>query len=61
MKRIYTSLLLFILVMSSVSQAQDTVPILEGSYLGQKPLSLTPEPFAPGIVTTKDWEVGARF
>ncbi|WP_298516220.1 hypothetical protein [uncultured Kordia sp.] len=30
-------------------------------YLGQKPPSLTPEPFAPGIVTTNAWEYGGTF
>jgi len=36
-------------------------PTLEGSYLGQKPPGLTPEPFAPGIVTTKGLEDGGVF
>ena len=30
-------------------------------YLGQKPPGLTPEPFAPGMVTTKDWECAGVF
>ncbi|UII31101.1 hypothetical protein LVD17_22680 [Fulvivirga ulvae] len=34
---------------------------LEGPYLGQKPPGLTPEPFAPGIVTTDRWEVSGVF
>lgn len=44
-------------MMSSVSQAQDAVPILEGIYIGQKPRGLRPEVFAPGIVSTehRDW------
>ncbi len=29
--------------------------VLEGPYLGQEPPGLTPEVFAPGIVTTEDW------
>ncbi|WP_216822324.1 alpha/beta hydrolase-fold protein [Sphingorhabdus sp. EL138] len=32
-----------------------------GRYLGQKPPGLTPEVFAPGIVSTKGWEVGGVF
>ncbi|MEE9363544.1 MAG: hypothetical protein V3U92_13180 [Cellulophaga sp.] len=36
-------------------------PTIESPYLGQKPPGLTPEPFAPGIVTTKGWEVGVVF
>ena len=54
-------LLLSVLVLSSGCYAKGDVPVLEGPYLGQKPPGLTPEPFALGIVTTKGWEVGARF
>jgi len=54
-------LLLSVLIMHSVSHAKDTPTVIEGPYLGQKPPGLTPQPFAPGIVTTKGWEVGARF
>jgi hypothetical protein len=51
------NLLLSVVMMSSVSQAQDAVPILEGLYIGQKPPGLTPEVFAPSIVSTvrRDW------
>ena len=34
---------------------------LTGPYLGQKPPGLTPEPFAPGIVSTDDWQVNGVF
>jgi len=34
---------------------------LEGPYLGQKPPGLIPEPFAPGIVTTENWEWSGAF
>ena len=30
-------------------------------YLGQKPPGLIPEPFAPGMVSTKGWEVSGVF
>lgn len=33
----------------------------ESPYLGQKPPSLTPEPFAPGLVTTGGWEYCGGF
>ncbi len=33
----------------------------ENLYLGQKPPGLIPEPFAPGMVTTEDWEVSGVF
>jgi hypothetical protein len=36
-------------------------PILEGPYLGQKPPGLTPEVFAPGIVSTEHHEGGGLF
>ena len=36
-------------------------PTTEGAYLGQKQPGLTPEPFAPGIVTTDNWEVSGVF
>jgi len=56
-----TLLLLSVLMMSSVSQAQDIIPIPDGPYLGQTPPGSAPEPFAPGIVTTTGWEYGAVF
>jgi len=34
---------------------------IETSYFGQKTPGLVPEPFAPGIVTTKGWEYGGVF
>lgn len=36
-------------------------PLAEGPYLGQKPPGLTPEPFAPGIVTTEHYELNGVF
>ena len=36
-------------------------PTKESPYLGQKPPGLIPEPFAPGIVTTANWEVSGVF
>jgi Tol biopolymer transport system component len=47
--------------MSNVSHSQDKIAILKGPYLGQKPPSSIPEIFAPGIVSTKGWEVGHVF
>jgi len=41
----------------SISQAQKKVsdfPVLKGSYFGQKPPGMTPEVFAPGILSTED-------
>ncbi len=42
------------------SKDSDSLTI-ESPYLGQKPPGLTPEPFAPGIVTTEDWQVSGVF
>lgn len=47
--------------------AQDTqqvtreFPHLEGPYMGQKPPGLVAEPFAPGIISTDNWEVEGTF
>ena len=45
-------LLLSLIMMSGVSKAQNEVSVLEGPYLGQTPPGLTPEIFAPGLVST---------
>ena len=42
-----------IIVFGSYAQ-QDDLLILRGPYLGQKPPGLTPEVFAPGVVSLKD-------
>ncbi|MBW1299002.1 hypothetical protein [Aquimarina litoralis] len=39
----------------------DTGLTMENPYLGQKPPGLIPEPFAPGLVTTSNWEVCGTF
>ena len=63
MNRICISIVLLfsILVFSSNSYGQDEFPVLEGPYLGQKPPGLTPEAFAPGIISTEHHEWGAIF
>jgi hypothetical protein len=52
------ALALMATVASTTAAAGDK---LEGPYLGQTPPGLTPEVFAPGIVSTKEWEYGAVF
>jgi len=37
------------------------VPTIDNSYLGQNPPGLIPEMFAPGIVSTENWEMGGVF
>ena len=63
MKRFGTSIVLLLTVLSvnGGSAAQDGFPDLEGPYLGQEPPGLTPKVFAPGIVSTKDWEIEGVF
>jgi len=55
------ALLLSVSIMSSGSHAQDDFPVLEGPYIGQKPPGLTPEVFAPGIVSTEHRAWGGSF
>ncbi|PCI63178.1 MAG: hypothetical protein COB37_05570 [Kordiimonadales bacterium] len=55
------ALLLSVVMMSSGSHSHDKLPVLEGPYLGQKTPGLTPEVFAPGIVSTTGWEYGVAF
>jgi len=47
-----------------ISQAQEKskdFPVLKGPYLGQKPPGMTPELFAPGILSTEANEFNAVF
>jgi len=53
--------LLFLLAVNENSFGQSGTPIPDGPYLGQKVPGLTPEVFAPGIVSTKDWEIEGVF
>jgi len=62
MKRVCTSMMLLsVLMMSNSSHAQDDAPALERPYLGQELPGLTPQPFAPGIVSTEHYEYGGTF
>lgn len=63
MKRIWIATILFlsILTISSQSYSQDEFPLLEGPYLGQRLPGSIPEPFAPGIVSTDNYELTGVF
>jgi len=51
----------FVFMMSSFTQQAD-FPVLKGPYLGQKPPGITPEIFAPGIISTENFgESGGAF
>ncbi len=52
---------LSVLMTSSCSHSQNGFLVLEGPYLGQKQPGLTPEVFAPGIVSTEHEEWGSNF
>ena len=61
-RRIILLVLLFSLlaVLFGCAQKED-FPVLSGSYLGQKPPGMTPELFAPGIISTDMLEADAAF
>ncbi len=47
-----------LLLSRGASQDPPKFPLLRGDYLGQKPPGAVAEVFAPGIVSTMDWEHG---
>ena len=54
-------LLFSILMMSSATHAQNDITTPNGPYLGQEPPGSTPEAFAPGLVSTDNYEYGGAF
>jgi len=56
-----TALLFSVILTSGFSHAADEPTVIEGAYLGQTPPGMTPEVFAPGIISTNGWEYGAVF
>jgi len=48
---LFSVLFIFLLVFTACTR-KDDFPLLKGPYLGQKPPGMTPEIFAPGIVST---------
>jgi len=50
-KAIYVGILLSIIFVFISHGQQDDFPVLKGPYLSQKPPGMTPEIFAPGIIT----------
>ncbi len=56
-RKTYGTLLVFLLLITGITQAQETssdFPVLKGPYLGQKPPGMTPELFAPGIISKEE-------
>ena len=58
---VLVTLIFMILFFFAYCSKKDEFPVLKGPYLGQKPPGLTPEIFAPGIVSTGAWEYGTAF
>jgi hypothetical protein len=58
-KAIYIGITLSILVIRCTQH--EVFPVLKGPYLGQKPPGMTPEIFAPDIVSTGLNEIGSSF
>ena len=46
---------------NSIGQNNNDFPDLRGPYFGQKPPGMTPEIFAPGIISTEQFEFGITF
>ena len=61
--KIYLGLyfLTFIIVLVSARENNSDLPILKGPYLGQKPPEMTPQIFAPGIISTEEREINSVF
>jgi len=63
-RKIQLFLLTGLIFLAGISRAQKNesdFPILKGPYLGQKPPGMTPEVFAPGIISTEATEGGSSF
>ena len=59
-KGVFIGILLSIIFSSNAQQ--DEFPVLRGPYLGQKPPGMTPEVFAPGIISTREkYELNSIF
>lgn len=54
-------LIVLLLCIIACSQEKSDFPVLKGPYLGQKLPGMTPEIFAPGIISTGAWEYGTAF
>jgi len=58
---ILTILIVFTSETSFTQNNTDDFPVLKVPYLGQKPPGTTPLIFAPGIISTDDWEFSITF
>jgi Tol biopolymer transport system component len=53
--------MILILVILIAYSKQDDFPVLKGPYLGQKPPGMKLEKFAPGLISTEQYELGSVF
>lgn len=60
-RSICVGILLSLCIVFNRCVQQDDFPVLKGPYLGQKPPGMTPEIFAPGIVSTGMHEAALVF
>jgi hypothetical protein len=54
-RAIFVGVLLSIIFVLNSNSQQDDSPGLKWLYLGQKPPGMTPEIFAPGIISSSDF------
>ena len=55
-RTIFIAISLFLIFVFSSLAQQGNFPVLKGPYLGQKPPAMTPEIFAPGVVSSEHQE-----
>ncbi len=60
-KAVCVAIFLSLVIVFSGCAQQNDFPVLKGPYLGQKPPGMTPEIFAPGIVSTGMHEAALVF
>ncbi|MBE0655504.1 MAG: hypothetical protein IH594_17005, partial [Bacteroidales bacterium] len=60
MKKLILISFVVAVALTTVAQQSDFSK-LRGPYLGQNPPGLTPEIFAPGIISTEQFEFGGTF
>jgi hypothetical protein len=59
--RIFSFVFIFVLTTGIEAGAAQEFPRLQGPYLGQNPPDMTPQLFAPGIITTDEEEGSSGF
>ncbi len=55
------AVLVLAFLVAGAAGGEDVFPILRGPYLGQEPPGMTPEVFAPGIISRDEYEMNSVF